>query len=85
MTNSHATSPQERVLKDLANAIATREPKNVEPLFSKDFTFVAFPKEAELPDLTKEGFLQKYAAAFPAFAKVEVGTMHPGDSLDLAC
>ena len=75
MTNGHATSPQQQTLKNLADTIATRDPKNIEPLLAKDFTFTTFPKTAELPDLTKEGYLQKYGAAFPGFAKIEVGTI----------
>ena len=72
MINTDATTPQLTALKGLADALASGQVKNTEPLLSKDFTFRTFPKTAELPDLTKEAYLQKFGAAFGIFANIEV-------------
>jgi hypothetical protein len=85
MTNINPTTPQLKALKDYADAIATRDLKNAEPLLAKDFTFTTSPKSADLPDLTREGFFQKFGALFALFAKVEVGTIYLGASFESAC
>lgn len=72
MVNIDATTPQLKVLKELTEAIASGNIKNIEPLLSKDFTFRSFPKTAELPDLTKEGYIQRFGAGSGVFNKIEV-------------
>jgi hypothetical protein len=85
MTNINPTTPQLKVLKDFVDALETRDIKNAEPLLSKDFTFTTSPKSADLPDLTREEYLQKFGALFAFFAKVEVGTIYLGASFESAC
>ena len=70
------TTPQLKVLKELADAIASGDVKKAEPLLAKDFTFKTFPKHAELPELTKEDYLPKYQVVFGIFAEIEVRTQH---------
>ena len=71
-----ATTPQSKALKDLADAIATLDSKNTEPVLSKDFIFKMFPKSVELPDLTREEYIQKYGPVFLLFSKIEVCIQH---------
>lgn len=78
MTNINATTPQLQVIRRLANAITSHDVKSAEPLLSKDFTFRTLPKAADLPDLTKEEFLQKYSAVWDLFAKIEVRIQYVG-------
>ena len=72
MNTINATTPQLKVVKGLANALTSRDLNKVEPILSKDFVLKTFPKSAELPDLTKEEYLQKYGAVLALFAKIEV-------------
>jgi hypothetical protein len=78
MTNGDHTTRQLEVFKGFADAFATRDTTNILQIFSKDFVFKTFPKAAELPDLTKEEYLQKYRMIFPAFAKIEVSALYLG-------
>ena len=75
-----ATTPQLKVIKDLADSLASRDVKSTVRLLSKDFTLSTFPKVAELPVLTGEGYLQKYGPVLGAFAKIEVCIQHLGIS-----
>ena len=72
MVNIDTTTPQQKALKGVADAIISGDVKIVEPLLSEDYTFRTFPKSAELPDLTKEEYLQKFGALFGIFSKIEV-------------
>lgn len=70
---TNATTPQLKVVKALANALASRDLNNAEPILSKNFVAKIFPKVAKLPlELTKEEYLQKYGAVLPMFAQIEV-------------
>ena len=72
MVNLDATTPQLKVIERMTNAISSRAPRNAESVISKDYVFGTFPKSDELPDLTKEGYLQMYGVALALFANVEV-------------
>ena len=72
MNTIDTTTPQLKVVKGLANALTSRDLNKVEPILSKDFVLKTFPKSVELPDLTKEEYLQKYGAVLALFAKIEV-------------
>ena len=85
MTNIDATTPQLKALKQVADAISSGNVQTIEPLLSKDYKFRTFPKKAELPDLAKEEYLQKFGVAFGAFAKIEVCIQHLGISFEFAC
>ena len=75
MTNTDTTTPRLKAVKGLAEALASRNLSNAEPVLSKNFTAKLLPKIATLPsDLTKEEYLQKYGAVVASFAKVEVRT-----------
>lgn len=76
MTKIDATTPQSKVVKRWADVLASRDLNNAEPILSKDFVFKAFPKAAELPDLTREEYIQKYGAILSLLAKVEVRIQH---------
>ena len=69
MNTIDATTPQLKVVKGLADALTLNKG---EPILSKDFVLKTFPKSVELPDLTKEEYLQKYGAVLALFAKIEV-------------
>lgn len=84
MVNIEATTPQLRVVKGLADALVSRDLSNAEPILSKDFILKSFPKAAELPDLTKEEYLQKYSAVLALFGKMEVRTQHLGIACELS-
>lgn len=78
MVKVDVTTPQGKILQVLADALESRDLSNLEPSLSKDFVLKAFPKAAELPDLSKEGYLQKYSVAITLFAKVEVRALRLG-------
>ena len=73
MITIEPTTPQLKVVQVWAEAVRSRDFSNAGHIFSEDFTLKTFPKNAELPDLTKEEYLQKYGTMFAAFSKVEVG------------
>lgn len=83
MVNVDVTSPQLKAVKGMADAFASRDLSNLEPILSKDFTLKSFPKVAEFPDLGKEEYLEGYGAAFSLFAKVEVRTRYLWNPLKL--
>ena len=72
MANLEATTPQLKVVKRITDAISSRAPRTAESVISKDYMFRTFPKSDELPDLTKEEYLQMYGVALALFANVEV-------------
>ena len=82
MVNIDATTPQLKIIKEVADAIISRDVKKVETLISKDFAFKTFPKIAELPDLTKEEYLPKFEVVFGAFAEIDVRTLHSWTSFN---
>lgn len=86
MVNIDATSPQLEILKKVADAIASRDVKKVEPLISKDFAFKTFPKISELPDLNREEYLPRFGEVFGIFSKIDVRILlHLWTSYDSAC
>lgn len=72
MANIDDTTPQLKVVKGLNDALIALNIKDVEPLLSRDFVLRTFPKSAELPDLTKEQYLQKNSAMWALSSKVDV-------------
>lgn len=76
MVNLDVTSPQLKAIKVWADAHASRNLNEAEPILSKDFVLKTFPTVAKLPDLTKERYLQKYGILFTLLARVEVRTRH---------
>jgi hypothetical protein len=81
MANVDST-PQLKLAYELADVHASRDAKNFEPFLSKDFMFRTFPETAELPDLTKEEFLQVWGEIFSVLSKVEVRIQHSEISFD---
>lgn len=85
MCDIDATTAQLKVVKALADGVASRDLKNVAPILSKDFIAKIFPSVAGLPsELTKEEYLQKDSAAITLFAKVEVRTRRPDTAFKLS-
>ena len=73
MANSiNATTPQLKVVKNLAEAYLTLDLKNVEPLLSKDFQFQTFPKTAEHPDQAKGAHSEVQGQLSSLLTKIEV-------------
>ena len=71
-----ATTPQLKLIESYFKAYLTFDMSNVGALITKDFKFRTFPKIAELPDETKEGYLETYQPIFSLLAKVEVCIQH---------
>lgn len=76
MITLEATTPQLRAVQVWADAVRSRNFSNAGHIFSKDFTLKTFPKSTEHPDLTKEGYIQKYCGVLAMFSKAEVGIRH---------
>lgn len=77
MVDLDPTTPQLKVVKQWDHACTSLNIKNIEPILSKDFRFMAFPKIAEHPDLTKEEFIQTYGKMFDSLVKMEVRIQYP--------
>ena len=76
MVNIDATTPQLKVVKDMAEAYTTRDLSNVAPCLSKDFTFETFPKIADLPEHGYGGHIETYGAMLASFSKLDVRDKH---------
>lgn len=85
MINLEVTTPQLKLVKELADATVSRDIKIAERLISKNFIIRTFPKAVGLPDLTIEEYVQKYAQIFSVLAKIEVCIQHLGDLPGVTC
>ena len=83
MVNFDATTPQSKAAKGLFDALAALDLNKARPVLSKDYLFKSFPKSAELPDLTKEEYIQKYNAILVLLAQVEVRAKRLGIVFEL--
>ena len=72
MVTVDATTPQLKAVKGLVEALVSDNFKTIESFLSKDYVFKTFPITPELPDLTRNEYLQKYGAVIPLFAKAGV-------------
>jgi hypothetical protein len=70
--NINATTPQLKLVKAWADGYHSLDMKNVEPHLSENYKYLMLPKSAGEPVLTKESYLQRHGATFPALTKVEV-------------
>lgn len=62
MVNIDTTTPQLKAVKQIVDAITSRDLTTLELPFSKDFSFKTFPEAARLPSLMKEDYLMKHKA-----------------------
>ena len=72
-------SPQLTLVKKWFDGFATLNPKNVEPLVSKDYQYQVLPESMGLPTEEREEHFQRVNEIFPMFRKYEVCTqLHRG-------
>lgn len=65
-----ATAPQTKVVKGLADVLASRNLNNARSILSSDFVAKVVPKVTEFPsDLMEEEYLQKYGEALASLLK----------------
>ena len=76
MTDLDATTPQLEVIKKFHEAHCSRDIESVAALMSKNYTYQTFPKTTDLPDETRETFVQKYGGIFSLLTKVEVSAQY---------
>lgn len=76
MVELNDNTPQLKAVKKLADACTSGNVEDAEPVLSKDFRFKTFPETAQLPDLTKDKYIQTYGKIFASLAKMEVRTQH---------
>lgn len=74
------TSPLLRIVKGVADACISADVEKARQFLSKDYTFKTFPQTAELPDLSREEYIQKYGEIFRSFAKMEVRIKQRGSA-----
>ena len=72
MVNINATTPQLRVAKAVVEAYGTRNLKNLEPIFAKNFKFQSFPQTTDHRQETKEQHFQNYGGVFSSYTKMDV-------------
>jgi len=77
MTNFDA-SPQLTLVKKWFDGFATLNPRNVEPLASKDYQYQILPESMGLPTEEREENFQRIGEMFPMFKKFEVCTQPRG-------
>ena len=51
-------TPQSKVVKKLLDAYCSLDANNLEPLLSKNYQYLPFPENTDLPKHTKESHLQ---------------------------
>ena len=72
MVDIDATSPQLKLVKAWVEGYHSLDISNVRPHLSDNYKYQMLPKSAGEPDLTKESYLKRHGATFPALTKVEV-------------
>ena len=78
MVTIDTTTPQLKVLQKLADTLAALNLYDAGPILSKDFTLKKLPKSPELPDLSKEEYLQQHNVMVAMFPKAEVRIRYLG-------
>jgi hypothetical protein len=72
MANFDASSPQLRTMKKWIENLVSLDMTKVEPLISRNFKYLSFPKTIDLPDQTKEAYIQWFGGLMALIAKPEV-------------
>jgi len=69
-------TPQSKVVKRLLDAYCSLDANNLEPLLSKNYQYLPFPENTDLPKHTKESHLQTWGGVFSSATKFEVRIQH---------
>jgi hypothetical protein len=83
MANIDATTPQLKAVKKLFDGYLSKDPKNVESQFAKNFSYQMFPKAPEHPDGGKEHF-HEHKHVLPSFTDLNVRIRHRGTTIGTA-
>jgi len=71
-------TPQSKVVKRLLDAYSSLDMNNAQPLLSKNYQYLPFPENTDLPKQTKEGHLQMWGGMLSSATKFEVRIEHRG-------
>jgi len=69
-------TPQLKVVKRLLDAYCSLDMNNAQPLLSKNYQYLPFPENADLPKQTKEGHLKTWGGILSSATKFEVRIQH---------
>jgi hypothetical protein len=72
MANSDASTPQLRTMKQWIENLVSLDMTKVEPLISRNFKYQSLPKTIDLPDQTKEAYMQWFGGLMALIVKPEV-------------
>lgn len=79
----NATTPQLEFLDRVFEAFTSRDTNNFRPFLSRNFSYKSFPKIPELPDETKDEFIETFGPLFAPLTKLEVRVRHQEAAFDL--
>ena len=69
-------TPQSKVVKELCDAYASLDIRNVEPFLSKNYGYDVLPKCTDFPSQMKEGHLQAWGGILSSLTELEVSIRH---------
>jgi hypothetical protein len=72
MANIDARTPQLKVVKKWLDTLTSLDMNEVDPLISRNFTYHSFPKTIDLPEQTKEVYIQWFDVLLASITKSEV-------------
>ena len=66
-------TPQSKVIKRLLDAYCSLDMNNAQPLLSKNYQYLPFPENTDLPKQTKEGHLKTWGGMLSRSEERRVG------------
>jgi hypothetical protein len=84
MANFDASTPQLKAVKHWIDALTVVDMSKVEPVVSRNFKFQTFPKDIDLPEQTKEEYLQWFGRIFVSMTKMDVSIQRRRNAFKLA-
>jgi hypothetical protein len=72
MENFDASTPQLKAFKKWLDIVASLDLSKVDPLLTRNFKYRSFPEIIEVPEQTKEVYIQWFGGTMVSMTKIEV-------------
>jgi hypothetical protein len=72
MENMDASTPQLRVVKKWFDTLTSLDLSKADPLISRNFKYQSFPKTIDVPEQTKDIYIQWFGGIMVSLTKLEV-------------
>jgi hypothetical protein len=76
MANFDASTPELKAIKKWIEAFSILDTNKMDTLLSRNFKYQSFPKSIDVPEQTKEGFIQWFGGTFSKM-KVSIQRQRP--------